>query len=331
MVSLSWPRRVAATALVASLLTSHVVIADDRDPAAAEALFRQGRDDAKRGDFAEACPKFEESYRLDPSPGTLLNLADCSEKLGRIATAWAHYEKLIQQVTESDSRAALARSRSQALEPKIPKLALRVVAAAPPSTLVMRDGVVVGTGSHGVPIPVDPGRHVVKVTARGRDERVYNLDLVEGQLLELAVEPGPVTGTAPAPTTSAPPPVRSSRPPSEEHDGSAQTALGLIIGGVGVTSLVVGAVTGLMVFKKKSEFDLHCDDRKACDQQGLDAASSGKTLATVSTITTIIGVAGVGAGVALVLTAPSASQPQTALRARVSPLGAATLSLEGAF
>jgi hypothetical protein len=66
---------------------SFVTRAASADSAAAEALFREGRDAAKHGDLETACADFAESQRLDPAPGTLLNLAECEEKLGRVASA----------------------------------------------------------------------------------------------------------------------------------------------------------------------------------------------------------------------------------------------------
>src|SRR3954463_15096752 len=83
-----------------------------RDPAAAEVLYRSAREAAKKGDFATACAQFAESQRLDPAPGTLLNLADCEEHRGLIAAAWIHFVEAEPQFKSGDARAALARDRA---------------------------------------------------------------------------------------------------------------------------------------------------------------------------------------------------------------------------
>ena len=59
--------------------------------AAAEQLFEQARALFDKGNFADACPRFGASYKLDPALGTLLNMATCYEMLGHIASAWGHY------------------------------------------------------------------------------------------------------------------------------------------------------------------------------------------------------------------------------------------------
>ena len=59
--------------------------------AAAEALFDEGRRLKGDGKFSEACPKFEESQKMAPGMGTLYNLADCYEHLGKLASAWTFY------------------------------------------------------------------------------------------------------------------------------------------------------------------------------------------------------------------------------------------------
>src|SRR5215831_11151206 len=65
--------------------------ANEVDEAAARVLFGEGRRLAGTGDYAGACPKFEESFRLDPGIGTGFNLADCWEHLGRTASAWGRF------------------------------------------------------------------------------------------------------------------------------------------------------------------------------------------------------------------------------------------------
>src|SRR5450432_3403221 len=58
------------------------------DSAAAQALFDQGKKAMAALNYAEACPKLEESYRLQEALGTLLNLADCYQRQGKLASAW---------------------------------------------------------------------------------------------------------------------------------------------------------------------------------------------------------------------------------------------------
>ena len=61
------------------------------DKAAAQSLFDEGRKLMTEGKFAQACPKLAESQKLDPGVGTQFNLADCYERLGQTASAWAGF------------------------------------------------------------------------------------------------------------------------------------------------------------------------------------------------------------------------------------------------
>jgi tetratricopeptide (TPR) repeat protein len=86
------------------------------DQAAAEQLFVQGRALMEQGKLDEACRALEASHTLDPAPGTLLNLALCNEKQGKVATAWALYRE-VENLARREGQAkreATARERARA-------------------------------------------------------------------------------------------------------------------------------------------------------------------------------------------------------------------------
>ena len=58
---------------------------------AADALFGEGKRLLAEGDVDHACAKFEASLQLLDQLCVLLNLADCHERQGRTATAWAEF------------------------------------------------------------------------------------------------------------------------------------------------------------------------------------------------------------------------------------------------
>ena len=71
--------------------------ADDRAAriARAEQAFTEGKQHLAQHAYLQACPLFEESYALDPASGSLLALAICHERQGKLATAVREYAELI--------------------------------------------------------------------------------------------------------------------------------------------------------------------------------------------------------------------------------------------
>lgn len=294
--------------LVCLALASLVVMGSARgaraeggDPVAAEALFRAGRTAADRGDYVSACAKFAESHRLDPAVGTLLNLGICNEQLGKIATAWQIYREVAQRLPPGDERIAIASTHASALEGKLPHLTL-ALSGAPAGTTVLRDGVELGSASLGLPLPIDPGAHVVLVRAPGRAERHYDVSLGVAEHRELAIEagaPGDDLGTG-----------------SQGHadgDGSRRT-VGIVLVGVGGASIVTSLALGAVALSAKHTMDVECVD-KHCSPAGLDAADRGETMALASTITFTAGVVSALVGGYLWLSA----DPSTPRSGRVSP------------
>lgn len=83
--------------------------------------------------------------------------------------------------------------------------------------------------------------------------------------------------------------------PRDSENASAQNSALYLLGGLGLVSLGTGAVAGILVIDKAHTVDAHCENKR-CDDVGLEAAASGRTLSTISTIT-------VGAGLVMTLTA----------------------------
>jgi hypothetical protein len=122
--------------------------------------------------YAEACSLLSRSLDLDPGMGTRFRLAECYEKLGRLASASDQYASVANAaaLAGKPDREAYARRRAAALEPKVAKLTvvLPPALAALPGLEITRDGTPMDKSLWGTPVPIDPGDHVVTVRAPGK-------------------------------------------------------------------------------------------------------------------------------------------------------------------
>ncbi|WP_438008393.1 hypothetical protein WME89_06625 [Sorangium sp. So ce321] len=193
-----------------ALLSVRQVVAEE---SAAERLFREGRALLVEQRFAEACPKLEESQRLEPSLGTKLNVAFCHERLGDVATAWVGFhEALITARTAGDAaREAFARARLDALAPRVPWLRVRVSAgdAGADQVAILLDGAALDPVAWDKELPVDPGEHVVAAAHQGEVFWQTTVALRESERVDVAV-PAP----APAEAEAAPAPAPAERTPA---------------------------------------------------------------------------------------------------------------------
>jgi hypothetical protein len=299
-------------ALLLALTAPAFAEASSSDKAAAEALFDEGRRLAQAGKFAEGCPKLEASQKLDPALGTLLNLADCNEKLGKTASAWAQYREAtsLARAAGSSEREKFATDRSKALEPHLSTLTIRVAAgdagAAPVE--VKRDGMSVNSAELGSAIPVDPGAHEVTAASPGMKAWSSKIDVgkdaakVEVEVPKLE----PADGTTPA--TAGP----TDESPAKSH-GSSLRPVAIAVGAVGIVGIGVGAFFGLSASSSWSEAKDTCNDvPNGCSSEGVKQQQSASTKATVSTVAFIAGGAFLAAGTVLWFTAGSGDK-QTAI------------------
>jgi hypothetical protein len=307
--------------------------AQDRDPAAAQALFDQARQLVRQRKFDEACSKFAESNRLDPGIGTQFHLADCYEKATRIASAWATFLDVASQARAAGQpeRERAALKRAQKLEPRLPRLVLDVPEASRvPGLEIRRNGVQIGAAQWGTPVPVDPGEIKIVASAPGKQPLEQALRLEEGKTASfevpaLAAEKGGAAqppgqaptqdggaGTDGAEVTDNGAPERDS---GAERGGPGP--LFYALAGVGVVGLGVGASFALMAKSKNEDSKAYCDpqDPNQCNSEGVEMRNDALTKGNIATVGAIVGSAAVtGAVLVLLLDAGKPREQQGRLR-----------------
>lgn len=287
--------RAPALMLVGCLLSTRAAQAADGSADAAQAAARldEARALMDQGRFAEACPKLEESERLNSTGKALLNLADCYEKNGQTASAHARFEQAADRALAA-RRAdieKLARSRARELERRLSTLTI-TVARDRPGLEVRRDGALVPRSSWATAIPIDPGVHRVEATAPG--EPPFATTITVGPSHDLAVVTVPDVAAPPASLASRAGELGAGRGGDRVEGGSAVP--GLVVGGLGLAGVGVGAFFGVRALSKKAEAGDACpgSGHTCADPTKLDAARSAHDAAAESALVSTIGF---GAGV----------------------------------
>lgn len=273
--------------------------------ATAEAMFQQATQLMDQQRYAQACEKFAASQELDPGLGTQLYLADCYDRAGRSASAWALFREVEDRARRANQadRERIARERAEALESKLSRLEVRVSAPRElPGLEVSLAGAAVPSASWNAALPVDPGTLKIEVRAPGHKTWTSQVKVAPGasqQVVEvpaLAVEP------------------RASRQPSTspvhpEPPSSAQRAAGIVVGSAGLIGLAVGGFFGYRAYARNQESKGECraDSPNSCTPAGARKRDEASDAAKLSTIFTLSGVGLFATGVTLVLTAPSPS------------------------
>jgi hypothetical protein len=278
-------------------------------------LFSAAEQLGKTGRWSEACPKYAESYRLAPELNALLQLADCLEKNGRLASAQASFAQAAELASQQrDPREASARRRAKALEPRLTRLQVQAPMARPPELAILRDGRQLTDASIGVALAVDAGEHVIEAQAPGYRSfrRVVTLD-AEGTTVELrvpelekeAVEPV-VPAASPATGTAVP-----------RSHGQRVVGYGAIA--AGAVGLGLGAVFMVRRAHFLSESEEVCPSGLQCapgSRARIDELTrSARSSQTSAIVSFALGGVAVSAGVALVLL--SVSDTASAAHGRV--------------
>lgn len=266
------------------------------DPAAAQSLFDAGRSLMEAGNAAEACPKFEESNRLDPSAGTLLNLGKCFEKLGRTASAWAAYKRaaVVGRAKGQTRHVEAADQFAAELEPKLSRLVV-TVARDVEGLRLFRGENEISPAARGVPVAVDPGRYEIRAEAPGQESWKRTIEIVAGGQT-LTVEIPALAGARKEPPP--PPVVPASKGPRVEL-----LVGGAVVGGVGLVGLAVGAGFGAATLSDASdarESEELCPEGR-CTARGWQVIQDAEDKATISTALLVVGGIAAATGATLLM------------------------------
>ena len=123
--------------------------------------------------------------------GPRFRLANCYEHSGRIASAWAQFlevASIAKAGGETDREQAAIEDRAQRLEPRLPRLVIKVPAAHQVEGLtVLRDQTPVGSVQWNRRSPVDPGPHEIVVEAPGYLRATHRVDAQEAATVGFTV------------------------------------------------------------------------------------------------------------------------------------------------
>ncbi|MFO0667229.1 MAG: hypothetical protein U0174_24970 [Polyangiaceae bacterium] len=232
----------SALLLSVSLLARTVGAQPAAPNASADQLFEDGRKAMMQGQFEAAARLLEASQKADPAAGTLLNLAECYEKLDKIASSIETYTLARDEAKRAkrDKWADQASQRIAALTPRLPKV--RILGTPPPGARFELDGKVLAV-TPGVPIPIDPLTHRLVVLDGTRELQSKTFSAKEGLTTDIAFE---FTEAPPGPSLlPAKPDLAQPSPAKDTTRGAASSGpspLVWVLGGAALASAAAGTV-----------------------------------------------------------------------------------------
>ena len=306
------------------------------DQAAARSLFEEGRRLLKKGQYPEACEKLEAASKLYASPGILLNLGDCYDKVGKTASAWTEFGEAASAAARAhrNDQEAEGRRRQAAEEPKLTRLKIHVKSEVT-GLAITRDGTPLASAAWGTPIPVDPGTHEIRAEAPGHEPWVTSVTAsAQGQTVPVEVPELTASAAPPTSPVAQQPEAaggagagKPAEPPPAES--RSHTLDWVLIGGGAVVGIAGGVLWGIgssNSFTAKNE-------KSASAQSDYNNAQS---LFYAGIVGVVLGGVAATAGVVLLTTSSSGGQASatTTAKLRAAPWvapGSGGVAVSGAW
>jgi hypothetical protein len=348
---------VVSLGLCAPSLAARTALAQsDDDRATARQLGMDGQQALDGKDYKTAEDRFRRADKLVHAPTLELGLARALAGVGKYVESQETYNRIIREGVPPGApevfKKALEEARKE-VDSVAPKVSGATITVKGPNGVDIADPKVfldehpVNSASLGVRRAVDPGPHVLRVSADGYKPAELRFTVPEGgsvnepvtldKDLGAAAAPTPPTVAGPAPATpgpSAPSTAPSPEQPAAKSGG--RSILPWVAFGVGGAGLVVGPITGLVAVGDHSKLQSNCTNG-TCGPSQQDNLNSYHSMGTLSTIGFVVAGVGAAAGVILLVTQPkgenpSATPPATANGLHVVPVvGVGSIGALGTF
>ena len=289
-----------AVGLLVAVASPRVAWAQD-DPARAalaRSLFDEGVAALDAGRLEEAEDRFRRSLAIRSATSVRFNLALVLEQRGRIVESVELLRRAAADDDAPDEIRADARSRAAAIERRVAHV--RIELDHPEGVEILLDDRALDAVALGVRIPVDPGRHQLRVTRGGETLLDRTLILTDGGLETVRVESSgaplehPVEGGSHAPV-----------PPSVGGDGALLGA-GIALLGAGALAGIAAGVTGGLALDRYDTLDAGCDAARSCPASLAPVRDEYQTFATANTVLLPVAITVGAVGVVLLVLGASA-------------------------
>lgn len=285
----------------------------------ADEVFKQAKKLMAEKKYAEACPKFEKSYQMDPGIGGQLNVGKCYEEWGKLGKAYRAYSDALKKAEDSnDNRAEKIKKLVAQLEPQVPRLVIHIPPDADTAGLqVAIDGVSVTIEDLANPQLVDPGPKQVEYALGSGARKTKIVPVERNGTSEITLELPKAKAKPEKPdhgVVVVVKPKHDNIPEVADDTGHGQRVAGLVIAGVGVAGMAVSSFLALSARSKYNDaLSTHCMDMtNACDAQGLTDTHDARSQANTATIIFGVGVAATVAGIVVYVVAPKAASSEHA-------------------
>ena len=298
---------------------------DDTAMGVARKLANEAKGDFDAGRFEEAGRKFQRACEIANVPVLALWAARSLARYGELVSASEFYRQAVSLApndfwignAQQEAQAEAAKELSE-LQPRIPRLLIRVEGAGANEVEVVIDDVKIASALVGIEIPKDPGRRHV-VGKRGTETVEQTIELGEGEHKEAVLR---FISESEIIVVKPPPP-----PPPPPPKAGPKRTWGWVAVSVGAAGLLTGAVTGIVV-ASSSALRNECPSNP-CSSPKVNSGqvSTYNLMRNISTAGFVVGGIGAAAGVTLLLWTPKReSEASMALW-----LGPSSAGVKGAF